>query len=584
MSEDEIKRNVESIYNEMEKAGYNFNQDMSTVKKEVREKFTAKYPSGVSRPKLINVIASILNEKIGDKQDEELEEAPKPTPSRGKSGSTAASTSAASAAGSTSAASSSTTPLIGRRKKPTIEDVTKNILERDMNIKSNSSKAKAYVEFTKSTLNGINIKVGNNPYESPSEIKPSSDFEKDFDNLEDAESSLLSSIVGSTEANKYYEAVNTYSVAVEALRKKYPVVDKKKVQKFTYVKKDFKVKFVNPADNNKLGYLSVEEAAPFVIFNNSMTAFEKVWKENISATKFKPLEYLSLPVIRTQNIIKFELVRDSFPNVAPESTSKLTNMVLSETNMSEAELGKIPTGKFAPDYMQLFVDLKKFNGSQFPHLIKNIYTHRSGIVLHPACSSKFKKECWLQAYANIKAIDDKSIETEQERLVIKAWQNVLSSRFAYHIIMDCVPESSLFNKAMVELIQEGTSIKLFESVLYPISFAFTPFMLGYDNLALPKQALTNMSETTYKKELARIFFDFGSSSLKLYEYDPCLWLYYSKDKDRNVMVDLLHNVVLTTDTKKVEKKKGGRKAANTTEVSGEQTDAEGDGEAEEDDE
>ena len=580
MSEDEIKRNVESIYDEMVKAGYNFNQDMSTIKKEVRDSFTKKFPSGVSRPKLINVIASILNEKIGDKQDEEPEEAPKPTPSRGKSDSR----SAASAAGSTAApaSSSSTTPIIGRRKKPTLDDVTKNVLERDMNIKSNSSKAKAYVEFTKSTLNGINIKVGNNPYESPAEIKPSTDFEKDFEKLDDAEASLLGSIVGPTEANKYYKAVDAYTEAVDALRKKYPVVDKKKVQKFTYVKKDSKVKFVNPADNNKLGYLSVEEAAPFVIFNNSMTAFEKVWKDNISATKFKPLEYLSLPVIRTQNIIKFELVRDSFPEVAPESTSKLTNTVLSETNISEAELGKIPTSKFAPDYMQLFVDLKKFNGSQFPHLIKNIYTHRSGIVLHPACGSKFKKECWLQAYANIKAIDDKSIETEQERLVIKAWQNVLSSRFAYHIIMDCVPESSLFNKAMVELIQEGTSVKLFESVLYPISFAFTPFMLGYDNLALPKQALTNMSETTYKKELARIFFDFGSSSLKLYEYEPCLWLYYSKDKDRNIMIDLLHNVVLTTDTKKAEKKKGGRKAANTAEVSGEQTDAEA--EAEEEDE
>ena len=71
MSEDEIRLNVETICDEMEKEGYDFfNQDISTIKKEVREKFSAKFPSGVSRPKLINIIATHLLEKLKDDSDE----------------------------------------------------------------------------------------------------------------------------------------------------------------------------------------------------------------------------------------------------------------------------------------------------------------------------------------------------------------------------------------------------------------------------------------------------------------------------------------------------------------------------------
>ena len=140
--------------------------------------------------------------------------------------------------------------------------------------------------------------------------------------------------------------------------------------------------------------------------------------------------------------------------------------------------------------------------------------------------------------------------------------------------MYCIPESTLFNKAFLELIQEGVTIKLLQSVLYPISFAFTPFMLGHSNFTLPKQ-LVNMSETTYKKELSRIFLDFGSPLMKLYDYDECLWLYYADKDTGNIMVDLLHNVVKSISTeKKVLKRK-------STKNSG-QTDDDNDGEEEED--
>lgn len=556
LSDEAARLSVVEICEKMSKDGFDFSQDVGEIKKVVREEFyKVNGQNSITRPKLLGIIAKAIDSYITTTE----ETISQTTPNVEQEESTAKPTAQATPA-----------PDRTRRKRQVnIDDIVNDVKKQDMNLRSNSSKSKSYVEFGSSTLNGINIKVGNNAFELKNDVKPATDFDPDFTKLDDAEQSLIELIVGVDEANKYLDSVNTYIEEITKLRKAYPITDKKKSQKFTFIKKDKRVKFYNPAQSNKLDYLSEKEASSIVRFNENLLTFEKLWKEGISAKAFKPLEYLKLPVIRTQNIMKFEVVRDSYKDLLSENTSKLTNTVLSFNasgeceNLSEAQIGKIPVDKYAPDYMMLFSDLKTFNGSQFQRVIKNIYNHRSGIVLHPKCSTEFKKKCWLQAYANIVAIDEKSLTEPQEQMVITAWKNVLSSRFAYHIIMDCVPESSLFNKAMIELIQEGTSIKLFESVLYPISFVFTPFMLGYDGFTLPKSSLTNATEATYKKDLGRIFFEFGSSVMKLYEYEPCLWIYYGEGKSKNVMVDLLHNIVLTTETKKKEKKSTGKKSGSS---------------------
>lgn len=455
------------------------------------------------------------------------------------------------------------------RRRPADPSLMAKIMSeksQEINIgKTGSSKSRSHVEFCRAIISQLNIEVDDNPFKPSPQARAAQDFNKDLDysDLADAEEQFITLVIGKEAAEKFLSALERYTSAVEALRAKYIVQDPKKVQKFTYMKSNKRVKFFNPADKDKLAYLPEEEASPIVeFFTGPMEEFKQAWKSSFTspkgepAKKFNYFNYLKLDVIRTQNIIKFEQLMKLYPDIFAENTNKLTNTVLSSTNgeysnLEEYAINSIVIGRFAPDYMALFSDLKNFNGTQFQNVIKNIYMHRSGIVLHEKCTKELKKKAWLQAFANICSLTLENIIDPHDRLIVEAWINVLSSRFAYHVIMNCVPESKLFNTAMLHLIQDETSIKLFQNVLYPISFAFTPFMLGHTALILPKAV--NISEAAYKKELSKVFTEISSPSLKVYDYEACNWIYYmGRNGEMNTMVSLLHGVVknaVTVDKK-----------------------------------
>ncbi|MGI5841628.1 MAG: hypothetical protein ACOX6N_05425 [Patescibacteria group bacterium] len=554
LSDDAAKQYVEEICDKFAEDGFDFSQDSSDVKKAVREEFYKSHATNsISRPKLLGIIAKVTEKYIIQPDvANEVEASTSSTKQEPVSGKT---------------------PNRLRRQMQTrsiVDEIVEGEKKRDISVRKNTTvKTKSHVEFCNSKLIGMNIKIGDNDYEVDVNTPSSKDFPKAYDDLIKAEQDLIELIVGHEACNSYIEAVNKYISDIQALRAKYPVNSEKKIQKFTFVKRTSKVKFFNPNDAYKVDFLPDEDAKPIVEFHEELAKFEKEWKKGISVEAFNALEYLKLNVIRTQNIIKFEKLNEHYPSIFTENTSKITNTFLSTdendefVNIGGESMAKIVVDKFAPDYMQLFIDLKKFNGTQFQRVVKNIYSHRSGIVLHPKCTHEFKKGQWLQAHANITALDVSKYGHEREKSIIEAWKNILSSEFAFYIVMFCIPESTLFNKAFTELIQEGVTIKLFQSVLYPISFAFTPFMLGHDAFMLPK-SIVNMSEITYKKELSRIFMDFGSPYMKRYDYDNCLWLYYADKENGNFMVDLLHYIVKSmTIEKKVTRRRSAKDSGQT---------------------
>ena len=447
-----------------------------------------------------------------------------------------------------------------------------NERSQEINIaKTGSAKTRSHVEFCQPVITQLNIQLDDNPFKPSPRAVGAADFDLSLDcsELAAAEEQLIEFVVGKEFADQYIDANMKFSTAVQALRSKYIVHNPKKTQKFTYVDRNQRVKFFNPEKSDKLDFLPDDEARSIVeFFTGPMEAFKKAWKSSFTssrgeqAKKFNFIGYLTLDVIRTQNIFKFEQLIKAFPSVPSESTNKITNSVLSSVkgqyvNLDEATISKIIVDRYGPDYMALFSDVKNFNGSQFQNVVKNIYSHRGGIVLHEKCTTAMKKKAWLQAYANICSLDMSEITDAHDTLIVNAWMNILSSRFAYHVIMDCIPESKLFNTAMIHLIQESTSIKLFQNVLYPISFVFTPFMLGYASLRLPKAV--NVSESVYRKELSSIFMDVGNPSLRVYDYDACNWIYYmGKNGEINTMVSLLHGIVKNPKAvvKSVEKDKG----------------------------
>lgn len=538
------------------------------IRGRIRQSIIALNKYKLTMPIMANKVYKAVNKYIADNGIEE--NTPESTPQSSASGSATPSDSPV----QTMKPTVTQTKRTSRRRPADTSFIEKLVNERaqEINIaKTGSAKTRSHVEFCQPVITQLNIQLDDNPFKPSPRAVGAADFDLSLDcsELAAAEEQLIEFVVGEDIAEQYINANMEFSAAVRTLRAKYIIHNPKKTQKFTYAAKQKQVKFFNPEKGDKLDVLPEDEARPIVeFFTGPMEAFKKAWKSRFTSPRGEPakkidfIRYLTFDVIRTQNIFKFEQLIKVLPNIPSESTNKITNSVLSSVNgqyenLDEATISKFIVDHYGPDYMALFSDVKNFNGSQFQNVIKSIYSHRGGIVLHEKCTTEMKKKAWLQAYANICSLDMAEITDAHDELIINAWMNILSSRFAYHVIMDCIPESKLFNTAMIHLIQESTSIKLFQNVLYPISFAFTPFMLGYNSLRLPKAV--NVSESAYRKELSSIFMNIGNPSLRVYDYDACNWIYYmGKNGEINTMVSLLHSIVKNPKSveKSVEKDKG----------------------------
>ena len=414
-----------------------------------------------------------------------------------------------------------------------------------------------------STCQKLNIDNSHSKYNVSG--KSPKTFPQQTNNLEAAELELINYFVhDKSVVEKYNMMRKKFINEVAELREKYeldPSKKPKKVQKFTITSKT--VKFVNPADN-KLAELPQEEQQVFRNYEKEMEKFEKLFNNAVKgktetpkslktktpeeklASKMKELQFLLLEVIRTQNIINLDAILKGVKGINEENTNKLTNTCIEQIESSEQwdviekENGYKP---FAPDYMLLFNDIKKFTGSNYGRLCKNIFEHREALISHSKLTPSLKRAAWLQALGNI----EKLISMNEKNLIFDCWQNVLSSEFAFRIVMNGLPPSSLFKKSFETLIQEPLSIQLFESALYPISFCFTPNMLGYTDFDVPDKCF-GCSDATYKKNLQLTLETFGAIDTDRYNYSSCNWIYYFNKSDvRNEMISLLNHAVELTN-------------------------------------
>ena len=427
---------------------------------------------------------------------------------------------------------------------------------------------------------GLNIDNPHSKYNVTDVKHPATFPESDID-LKQAEEDLIKFFTNDEElCNTYAEAREAYIEAVSELREKYAIDEEKskKQQHFTVTKTT--VKFVDPDDEKfKQAELPTSDQACFRDYESAMNDFSKAFKDAMKGDKPKrpapgaartpktkeekeaekkaiaeakenekihDLEFLLLDVIRTQNIVKIdEMVKAT--DIFDEYACKITNTItepLSADDWTRLESDK-NYKPFAPDYIQLFVDIKKFNGSGYNKLCKLIYSHRDALIHHKVLTRDLKLKAWLQALANIQKL--KQSETEPN-LVLDCWENVLSSEYAWKIVMLGLPPSDFFKHSFEVLYQEPLSIKLYESALYPISFIFTPNMLGYTDFSAPDK-LFGKTDTTYKKNLQIQMEAFGSPTNNYYDYNTCNWLYYFNKTGniKNEAVCMLHHSVELID-------------------------------------
>ena len=83
---------------------------------------------------------------------------------------------------------------------------------------------------------------------------------------------------------------------------------------------------------------------------------------------------------------------------------------------------------------------------------------------------------WMSAYGNIlKLINNEEIKGS-DYLNIIIWKNILSSFYCFIIFMFGIKPSKMFKGALGALLPNIITLQLMETVLFPISFLFTPFM------------------------------------------------------------------------------------------------------------
>ena len=418
-------------------------------------------------------------------------------------------------------------------------------------------------------------------------------FDTTVVDVKEAEIEFLETILTKEQVEEYTTTYEDFVDAVDQLYEAYPIEDPtgKKHQHFTPVKTSMKkndgtitVKYIDPkSEKLTLTPLPEDDAAIFydnILFMEKFAEtikakltppkppkqdkqsksklskkekdeLEKKKKEESEKTRLQPLDYLLLSVVNTQNIIKSNFFA-KLPEIRNEDIVKVTNTVREPIN--EEDIRSLcnqlkPENAFAPDYMQLFIDIKGFNGSNYDSVVKSIYTHREAILNHPKLTRDLKEAAWLQALGNLQAIEQSIPNDTESRLIYDCWINVLSSKFAFYIVMYNAPPNDFFKKGFELLIQQPLSIKLYESALYPISFIFTPNMLGYNDYEPNVQKIFGkQTDASYKQNIVNEWYKFGTASTKHYDYNECAWLFYFNKSDLiNQMVSLLHKAIELLD-------------------------------------
>ena len=429
--------------------------------------------------------------------------------------------------------------------------------------------------------NGLSINNPSSAFNIAELVEPG-EFSEEVVDVKEAEAEFLETFLTTEQVEEYNTASEEFIDAVNQLYEAYPVDDPKgkKHQHFTVVKSGMnkknhtvKVKFVDP-QSEKLtqAELPDDDTTAFYEHEVFMETFAKTLKsalkpakkskdeqakltkeqkaELAKKAKLQPLEYLLLRVVNTQNIIKTDFFV-KLPEVRNEDVVKLTNTI--REPISEADIRSLcnqlkSEAVFAPDYCTLFTDIKNFNGSNYGRLVKAIYNHRVPLLNHSKLTRELKEQAWLEALGNLASIESTIPNDTESKLVYDCWINVLESKFAFYIVMCNAPPNEYFKKGFELLIQHPLSIKLYESALYPISFIFTPNMLGFNDYEPNVQKCFNTTEATYKKNIVGEWLKFGTASTKHYDYNECAWLFYFNKTDLvNQMVSLLHQSVAMLD-------------------------------------
>lgn len=438
---------------------------------------------------------------------------------------------------------------------------------------------------TSSTVSGLVNKIDERgctqvdglPYNASTDLA-NSKFRKDtnvFDSFADYATILVPSIAEDliSKSNDFIDHINGLHDAyptegkVESGKSK----SKPKVQVFKFARKGAKktptVTYVNPEDLKIAEFKEEGEFEPIIEFHeyvdgtvakkmkllNKPKKTTKKAEADADAEEDEPIPFdylavLQCNIIYTHNIFAPAWLKKQIGN--DELLIKPLNVYLNDISIDDTAMaGSTEVNDL--EYVQLFSDIARIPTSKMTTVAKAIYTHRHKLLT--LVPKETKRNLWFQALNNILVFTDEEIANDQANVpkenkfyitpedpqIIKAWQALLRSRQVYHIVMDGVPESPIFNKCFVKLFTHPTSIRLFMTALYPIAFVFTPFHLYVDGAINVKSLDKPVTTVTYNKNIKEAIKKLITEAA--YKLSSKSWVFYTltPNQDTNAMIKLL---------------------------------------------
>lgn len=260
-------------------------------------------------------------------------------------------------------------------------------------------------------------------------------------------------------------------------------------------------------------------------------------------------DYLQSPVVRSHNIIDLGILKTVFEtelncNIIPNLDYFHTDSEFREVDARQS------SNYYDTNYASLFIDIQDVKGKTLSTVVKKIYSHRAVLVNRIDANTAYKRiELWNAATANMLALKSTVRVNDYASKIIDCWINILKSRYAFYVILYGVKSNKTFDKAFNRLISDELSIRMFAGPLYPISFAFTPFMLYGDG------------------QLKGDLFEALQSS-KYSEIKPLNWIYYLKHAmQTNAMLEFCGKYIWPYNDEECKEKVTRPRASKTTKSS-----------------
>ena len=175
-------------------------------------------------------------------------------------------------------------------------------------------------------------------------------------------------------------------------------------------------------------------------------------------------------------------------------------------------------------------------------LISSIFKLRRVVTKY--ISDERKISDWTKSLTLLQQSIDKNPSDE----LLKDWLTVLSSRYVFDILMNCVSEKRDGLSKLIALLKESRSWLLFANELYSISYLFTPFHCRIDF------NYSGLTETKLKSQLTK-FFNKDTQNSDYVNIDNLNWVCPEYETKRSPLASIVQKIYVEKKPKMTKRTK-----------------------------